>query len=147
MVERAFRKFEKGFVLPSISPGREVAYIQRSKSKYFEIFMGIDRPLTAEEELEALIELREVKDLSKLLELVEEMPEARQAEVKIEIGRAKASVKAGEILKKVAKKSESLVLLEEGLVGYVRIGRTKLKIDGLKLQEFAAFLKDRGLNY
>ena len=89
IIQRAFRRYEKAFVTPSPAGKTSVSIFQKSKSEYFEKFIGVQRPLTPEENLEKLVKERKVKTLSELMKLCKEFPASNMTRVKVEIGNAK----------------------------------------------------------
>lgn len=145
VIQNAFRRFEKAFVIPSPAHGYDISIYQRSKAEYFERFVGIKRPPTPEEALEELIKSRNITTLSKLLELSKEVPAAKQARVKVELAETKATMRLDEIVKSLAQTGSSFVLLREGVETWVRIRQSKLKADPESVVALRRLLEEKGL--
>jgi hypothetical protein len=145
VIQRAFRRYEKAFVTPSPAGKTTVSVFQRSKSEYFEKFIGVDRPLTPEEHLENLIKKRNVKTLSGLLELCKEFPASKLAKIRVEIGDAKVELHVDEITKNLATAGSEFVLVREGGEAWVKLRQSKILADRESLNTLSLLLKRKSL--
>lgn len=147
VIQSAFRSLEKGFVTPSPTEAKlDVTIFQSSKSDYFEQFVSIKRPLTPEEVLEGIIKERGITKLSELISLGNEMPAARQAMVKVELGGTRSSMRLGEIPDSLAKSGISLILVSEDSGASVRVRKAKVEVDSQGVHSLVELLTRRHLN-
>jgi hypothetical protein len=145
VVEQAFRRFEKAFVVPSLVKEQQVSVYQRSHSDYFEGFVGVDKPLTPEEKLAEIVRVSGIETLSELLKLTKPMPEAGQARVRLELLDTKTVIRLDQVRKHLGIAGASFVLVEEGPEAYIRVGRRKLRVDSEQLRSLEELLKERSL--
>jgi hypothetical protein len=143
VVEQAFKKFEKAFVIPSLVKQQQVSIYQRSPSSYFEEFVGVDKPPTPEERLSQIVKDYDIQTLSELLEVLKNTPEAGQARVKVELLDAKANMRLDAVKRGLAMASASFVLVQEGPEAYLRIGRRRLKVEADQLKGIKELMKER----
>jgi hypothetical protein len=145
VVEQAFKKFEKAFVIPSLVKEQQVSIYQRSPSAYFEEFVGVDKPPTPEERLSQIVKDYDIQTLSELLEVLKGTPEAGQARIKVELLDTKANMRLDAVKKGLAMASASYVLVQEGPEAFIRIGRRRIKVDEEQLKDIKELLKERSL--
>lgn len=145
VVEQAFKKFEKAFVVPSLARQQQVSVYQRSPSSYFEEFVGVDKPPTPEERLAQIVKDYDVQTLSELFEVLKRTPEAGQARVKIELLDAKANTRLDALTKGLGVASASFVLVQEGPEAFIRIGRRRIRVEPEQLKDIKELLRDRRL--
>lgn len=145
VVRKAFRRFEKAFTMPSLVAGFEVSSFQRSKSRYFEKFMEVKRPPTAEELLEQLVEDKGIETLSELVALSKRNPGSGQARVRIEMADTKADVRLDEVKNSLASAAKTFVVLRQGAEAWIRIGKKKLRVDSEGLPQIADLIRERAL--
>lgn len=145
VVRKAFRKFEKAFTMPSLVTGFDVSSFQRSKSRYFEKFMEVKRPPTAEELLEQLVEDNDIETLSELVAISKRNPGSGQARVRIEMADTKADVRLDEVKSSLASAAKTFVVLRQGAEAWVRVGKKRLAVDSEGLPQIADLIRERAL--
>jgi hypothetical protein len=145
VVEQAFKKFEKAFVIPSLAKQQQASIYQRSPSSYFEEFVGVDKPPTPEERLSQIVKDYDIQTLSELLEVLKNTPEAGQARVRVELLDAKATTRLDAVKRVLAMASTSFVLVQEGPEAYLRIGRRRITVEPEQLKDVQELLKERNL--
>lgn len=145
VIEQAFKKFEKAFVIPSLAKRQQISVYQRSPSTYFEDFIGVDKPPTPEERLAQIVKDYDIQTLSQLFEVLKGTPEAGQAKVKVELLDTRSDMRLDAVKKGLAMAAASYVLVQEGPEAYIRIGRRRIKVDAEQLKDIGELLKERDL--
>ncbi|MDG6933963.1 MAG: hypothetical protein JRN68_04645 [Nitrososphaerota archaeon] len=146
VIERAFRKFEKAFTIPSVVEGYGLSIYQRSDSGYFEDFAGVDRPPTAEEMLAEYVRVNRIDSFSQLVDVANRDPFLAGAKVQVKIANASAKVRLDEVISNLGKVDSTLVLVREGEQAVMRIGRKgSLRIDNEGLVTLKNLLAEKHL--
>jgi len=146
VIRRAFRKYEKAFVIPSLVPDFGVSTYQSSHSDYFEDFAGVERPLTPEELLADLITSEQPRSLSELVELVGKDPSLSTAKVKVELNNATIKLRLDEVIRNLARADGSIVLVRESHDASLKVSnRKRVPVDSGGLHDILVLLREKGL--
>jgi hydrogenase maturation factor len=146
VIRDAFSKIEKSAVYPSVISDKDAFIFQRVNAEYFRRFLAVNSPPTPEEALEQSIKEKGINSLGSLLAICDEIPAAKQAKIKVEMGGIVAKIRLDQVREILSRKEMSYILLKVGAGASVKVGSTRLTVDAEGLPEFKELLSRLGLD-